>query len=61
MSLGKELEAGVKETLVLQVEVGQGYPQTRPVEDSLSGIVLVVLVVIVLVLVVVVVVAVASQ
>jgi len=60
--LGKELEAGVKETLVLQVEVGQGYPQTRPVEDSLSGIVLVVLVVIVLVLlVVVVVVAVASQ
>ena len=60
MSLEKELEAGVKETLVLQVEVGQGYPQTRPVEDSLSGIVLVVLVVIVLVLVVVVV-AVASQ
>ena len=51
----------MKETLVLQVEVGQGYPQTRPVEDSLSGIVLVVLVVIVLVLLVVVVVAVASQ
>ena len=48
----------MKETLVLQVEVGQGYPQTRPVEDSLSGVVLVV---IVLVLLVVVVVAVASQ